>query len=177
MENYCPKCNKPNPPNALFCRSCAATISAGGQGGVNAQQGQSPFANQNAQQTPPLFANQNAQQAQQQPPFANQQWNQGAAGSPRAGNYGRTADAPSGRAIASVILTVCSLVLCCGVFTSIPGAIVGWLEISAIKEGRSSPKGLMFAQIGLWGGIIMTIIAIIGYIFFLPLMLIGGSLG
>lgn len=93
------------------------------------------------------------------------------------GNYAQASAGPSGRAIASVILTICALVLCCGVLTSIPGAILGWLEISAIKEGRSSPGGLMFAQIGLWGGIIITILAIIGYIFILPLMMLGGSLG
>lgn len=173
MENYCPKCNKPNPPDALFCRSCASTMAVG-QGNVNAQQNPSPFANQNPQQPP--YANQQAQQPPP-PPFANPQWNQGAAGNPMAGNYAQASAGPSGRAIASVILTVCALVLCCGVFTSIPGAILGWLEISAIKEGRSSPGGLMFAQIGLWGGIIVTILAIIGYIFFLPIMMLGSMAG
>lgn len=151
MKNFCPKCNKENPPEALFCRSCASTLAVG-QANVPPQQNQSPFANQ--------------------PP----QWNQQAAGGHPGANYANPSAGPSGRAYASAALTVCALVLCCGVLTSIPGALLGWLEISAIKEGRAHPSGLMFAQIGLWGGIIITILSIISYIFFLPMLLLMGSM-
>jgi hypothetical protein len=162
MEKYCPKCNKENAPEALFCRNCASTLAVG-QGGIYAPP------NQQQQQNQPPFAN----QQQNQPPFANQQWNQGAAGIPGAGNYARPSAGPSGRAIGSLILTICGLVLCCGGFTAIPGAILGWLEISAIREGRSSQQGLMMAQIGLWGGIIITILTAIGYVFILPVLMLG----
>lgn len=150
MKTFCPKCNKENPPEALFCRNCASTLSVGQ---VNVP--------------PPR---------QEQSPFANQQWNQGAANNPNAHNYGNPSAGPSGRAIASVALTVCSLVLCCGVLTSIPGALLGWLEISAIKEGRSSQAGLVMAQAGFWGGIVLTILSIIGYIFLGPMLLLMGSM-
>lgn len=57
----------------------------------------------------------------------------------------------------SVILAVVGL-LCCGPFTGIPASIVAWLELDAIKNGKSSPDGKMMAQIGFWGGIAVTII-------------------
>jgi hypothetical protein len=138
MEKYCPNCNKPNPAEALFCRNCAVslTIKGGGQpAGAGAGAGAG------------------------QPNYPNQQWNPQPQGYPMAGNYMQQPSAgPSGRAMASVALTICGLVLCCGGFTAIPGAILGWLEIGAIREGRSSPQGMMMAQIGLWGGIIVTIV-------------------
>ena len=57
----------------------------------------------------------------------------------------------------AVILAVVGL-LCCGPLTGIPAAIVAWLELDAIKGGRSSPNGKTMAQIGLWGGIAVTVI-------------------
>jgi hypothetical protein len=114
---------------------------------------------------------------------ANPQWNPNptpnpvAAAAPQMNYAGGAADSPSGRAVASLILTICGLVLCCGGFTAIPGAILGWLEMSAIKEGRSSPKGMIMAQIGLWGGIIVTVIMGGLAVFWLFIMMLGGASG
>lgn len=131
MENYCLNCRQPNPPDAVFCRHCASPLAPG----ANRQQG---------------GANYN--------PNANQPWNPQNQG---AGNFAQnaTADKASGRATAAMVLTVCAL--CCGILTGIPAAILGWMEINDIKAGSASPKGMMMAQIGLWGGIAMSILNII----------------
>lgn len=149
MEKYCPNCNKPNPAEAMFCRNCAVSLVI---------ENKPPAANAN------------------QPNYApNPQWNPNPSPVVPQANYMGAADSPSGRAIGSLILTICGLVLCCGGFTAIPGAILGWLEISAIKEGRSSSKGMMMAQIGLWGGIIVTVImgglTVLGFF----MMMLGGA--
>lgn len=108
--------------------------------------------------------------AQNQANFNNQQWNQGFQN-----NFAQPSAGASGRAIASLILTICSLLFCC-LLTSIPGAILGWMEVSAIKQGRSSASGMMMAQIGLWGGIVISILTLLFYGFYLLLALSGGAM-
>jgi len=116
MTRICPKCNQVNPPEAAFCRNCAAPI--GPTVGAPPQQ----------------FGGQNF--------------------SPQTGG-------PSGgagqKAIAALVLAIIGL-LCCGGFTGVPAAIVGWMELDAIKNGRSSSAGKWMAQTGLWGGIAVTVI-------------------
>ena len=73
------------------------------------------------------------------------------------------------------MLTICGLLLCCAL-TSVPGAILGWMEVSAIKQGRSSPAGMVMAQIGLWGGIFISILTLFFYGFYLLLALSGGAM-
>lgn len=148
MEKYCSNCNRPNPADAVFCRHCASPLSPGGQ---------SPF--------------DQPQQNQQQ----NQQWNQ-PPGGPMQGNFdaSQTNAGASGRAIISLVLAIAGLLFCC-FFLGIPGAILGWLEISAIKEGRSSPKGLVMAQIGLWGGIGVSVLSALSYVFYFFLIMMGGG--
>lgn len=153
MEKYCPNCNRPNPSEAVFCRHCASPLSAGGGGGQQQQ-----------------YADQRQNQQQ------NQQWNQPPPGGQMQGNFANSSAnaGASGRAIASLILSIAGFLLCC-FFLGIPGAILGWLEISAIKEGRSSEKGLLMAQIGLWGGIGVTVLSALFYVFYFFLMMVGGG--
>jgi hypothetical protein len=155
MEKFCPNCHKPNAPQAQFCRHCAAPLLS--------EQPPPP------QPPPPPHAGPNqGQQANQQ---WNQQWNQGGQGT---GNNYMQPTGASGRAIASLVLTICGLVLCCGPLTGIPGAVLGWMEMSAIREGRASPKGLLMAQIGLWGGIgVSVVIGIVNVLLLIPLLLSG----
>lgn len=111
------------------------------------------------------------QRPQNQANFNNQQWNQGFQGA----GFVQPSAGASGRAIASLVLTICSLLFCC-MLTSIPGAILGWMEISAIKQGRSSPAGMMMAQMGLWGGIGVSVLTLFFYGFYLLLALSGGAM-
>lgn len=155
----CRNCNQTNPVEAMFCRQCATPLDS-----VQPNQQQSP----NPQYANPQYAN--------PPQFNQQQWNQ-----PNYGNQGvqqnfaKPSGGASSRATQSAILAVVAL-LCCGFLTGIPAAIMGWLEIQAIKEGKSSPDGMMMAQVGLWLGIGGTIInAIINFIGVLILMAGGGG--
>ena len=114
------------------------------------------------------------QQYTNQPPSGNQQWNQ-----PNFGNQQMQNQIPAGansnRAMISAGLAVLGL-LCCGFLTGIPAAILGWLEINAIKEGKAPPSGMMMAQVGLWLGIAGSIInAIINFILFVMLSFGGGG--
>ena len=139
MDKYCQKCNSPNPAEAAFCRNCATPLSSG-QPGAGQQ--------------------------------ANQQWNQPNAGGQQFGqNFAQPAANSGGasqRAIGALVLTIAGL-FCCGFLTSIPAAILGWMEVDAIKKGLSSPDGMWMAQVGLWGGIIVTILTTIGGFLFLLL--------
>jgi hypothetical protein len=147
MEKICPGCQRPNPADAAFCRHCASSLPAGmgGQG------------------FPP----------------PNQQWHRPSPppGGGMPGNFAQPAASggASGRAIASMILAICSFFFCC-LFASVPAAILGWIEINAIKEGRSSPSGMTMTQIGLWGGIIVTVLSLIfSGLFFLTALMDGGG--
>ena len=139
MEKYCQNCNKPNPVDAAFCRHCASSQF------YSAQQQPNP--------------------ARQQNPFGSQAWTPPTAGAPVYGtNFAQPSSGPSGRAMAAAGLAVAGL-FCCGFLTGIQAAIIGWLEVSAIKEGRSSPRGMWMAQVGIWGVIAGSIInAIVGVI-------------
>ena len=138
MEKYCQNCNCPNPSDAAFCRHCASPLAPG-------QSGQ-----------PPPNVNQNQSGNQSPPP---NRMNFGGSQSPQ--NFGQDANKPGTKAIAALGLAVAGLVLCCGPVTGIPAAIVGWLEMTAIKEGRSSQSGMWMAQVGLWGGIGVSVLSVI----------------
>lgn len=84
-------------------------------------------------------------------------------------NYGSSAPAAgaSQRAIAALVLALAAF-FCCGPFTGIPAAIVGWMELGAINSGQSSPAGKWMAQVGLWVGIAASVIhSVIGVLYFL----------
>ena len=78
------------------------------------------------------------------------------------------AGSASSRAVTALILAATAL-LCCGVFTGIPAAIVGWLELGAIKSGQAPAAGKWMALVGIWVGIAGTVIQF-GVWFFLGLM-------
>ena len=143
----CSNCKQTNPLEAMFCRQCASPLDAG-------QPNQQQYANPEQQ-----FGN--------QPNFGNQRVQQ---------NFAATSGGANSRATQSAILAVVAL-FCCGFLTGIPAAIMGWLEIQAIKEGKSSPEGMMMAQIGLWLGIGGTIINAIVSIIFGFFFLLAGSGG
>ena len=145
MQKICPNCQQVNPPEAMFCRQCASTLGA-------------------AQPNAPQYAN--------PPQPQNPQWNQ-----PKVGNQGMQQNFPqagaakSNRGIIGLVLVIVGL-LCCGPFTSLPGAIMGWLELSAIKEGKAPADGLMIAQIALWGGIAVAVLHLVLYFLWVLLQLV-----
>ena len=146
MEKYCHNCKQQNSMDAQFCRSCAAPI------------GEAPGSGQQNQ------ANHN-----------NQQWNQGFQGNRQAPQYVQTSSGTSGRVIASVLLSIGGLLLCCALM-SIIGAVLGWMEVSAIKEGRSPAGGLGMAQTGMWSGIVISIVNFFIYGFFFLILIGSGAM-
>lgn len=146
MNKQCQKCQQFNPPEAAFCLNCAAPLSQQ-QSGSNQQ--------------------------------ANQQWNQPNFGGQQAGqNFAPPPPAASGgasqRATTALILAITGL-FCCGPFTSIPAMIVGWMEITAIKQEQSPPAGLRFAQVGLWGGVAVTLLQTAGFLFWLIISMMAAT--
>lgn len=151
MQKFCQNCNQVNPAEAAFCRQCASPLNAA----QPQQQHGTP---------PPQFGNQ-------------QQWGQPNYGTPQMQNFAQAGGGASSRATAAAGLAVAAL-FCCGFLTGIPAAIMGWLEIQAIKEGKSSPAGMTMAQVGLWLGIIGTVINAVANIIgvlFLGLLNTGGG--
>ncbi len=145
MDKFCQNCNQPNPAEAAFCLNCATPLARAQN--VGGQTPQQPF-NQ------PNFGGQPAGQNFAPPP--------------------PTSGGTSQRATAALVLVIAGF-FCCGPFTSIPAAIVGWMEIDAIKKGQSSAAGMTFAQIGLWGGIAITVLQGIGLILWLLLSVAAAS--
>ncbi|HMS10373.1 MAG TPA: hypothetical protein PKE66_12865 [Pyrinomonadaceae bacterium] len=79
------------------------------------------------------------------------------------------------KAVAAFILAILAL-FCCGPISGVPAAIVGWLELDSIKNGRSPAGGRWMALVGLWGGIISSIIHVgIYFLWILMSMLSAGS--
>ena len=71
------------------------------------------------------------------------------------GNQMNQAPGASGRAITAMILSIAGLIFC-GWLTSIPGMILGKVEMNAIRDGRASQAGSGFAKVGFYGGIAVT---------------------
>lgn len=85
------------------------------------------------------------------------------------------APGPSGRAIATLILGILSLI-CCGFFCGIPAIILGKQELNAIKEGRSNPEGHAITQVGFILGIVGTVLSCLGALVYAAILIFGISL-
>lgn len=75
------------------------------------------------------------------------------------------------KATIALILAIAGF-FCCSIFTTIPAIVIGWMEMTAIKNGQSPKEGLQFAQWGFWIGIIATVIHIGGFFIWLFLSII-----
>lgn len=78
------------------------------------------------------------------------------------------APAVSQKGLFSLILAIVALI-CCGPFAGIPAAILGWMELDAIKNGRSPADNKWMAMVGLWGGIVSTLLHIAAYVLYVML--------
>lgn len=87
---------------------------------------------------------------------------------------GQPQDKASSQAVWALVLGILSWVLC-GLFAAIPAWIIGKKEVNAINAGQSSAAGKSMAQVGMWLGIVQTILgilAIIGFIFYMLFVLV-----
>lgn len=137
----CTSCGTTNRDDAQFCRGCGTSLTTPPRS--------SPTAD------PPGYA---GYQSQYAPGPSNPLQN------PSYGNYQPPLPAtPSGKATASMILSIISI-FTCGPLLSIPGMIMGKLEMNAIAQGQSSPAGLGYAKAGFWIGLIVTALSCGGVI-------------
>ncbi|MGH9821607.1 MAG: zinc-ribbon domain-containing protein [Pyrinomonadaceae bacterium] len=78
------------------------------------------------------------------------------------------------KAVIALVLGIAAF-LCCGPFAGIPAAIVGWMELNAIKSGQSSPDGKWMAMVGLCGGLAATVIHVVVYIIYIVFTVLATS--
>lgn len=83
-------------------------------------------------------------------------------------------DRPSGVAIAALVLGILSF-LGFSVLTGIPAWVLGKKELSAIRAGRSPAAGQGLAQIGMWLGIVNTVLSVLAVLF--AFVLLAGVIG
>lgn len=86
----------------------------------------------------------------------------------------QTQPVQSQKGLFSLILAIVALI-CCGPFTGIPAAILGWMELDAIKNGRTSGENKWMATAGLWGGIASAIIHIGVYVLWILMGMLSAA--
>lgn len=166
---FCTRCGTQNPDDAGFCRNCSSPLTrpVSHSGQQTAPQPSQPtsgsYSNPSSYTSPQ--SSQSPYPGYQGPPvyqssFANQiVAQQGSA---------------SGRAIASMILSILGLVMC-GFLTSIPGMILGKMEMDAVKVGQAPKAGETLAKIGFYVGIAGTIISCLAGIVGIVLWIVGAA--
>ena len=151
----CTSCGVNNRDDAQFCRGCGAALG-------NPFQNPSP-PNPNVQPPPPANPSYPGYQSQypQPPTYAG------------GGGYQAPLPAgPSGKAIASMVLSIISI-FTCGPFLSIPGLIIGKMEMNEIAAGRAPAAGLGYAKAGFWIGIVVTALSCLVGILYAVLIMLG----
>jgi Domain of unknown function (DUF4190) len=78
----------------------------------------------------------------------------------------------SGRAVISMILSVISP-FTCWLFLSVPGLILGKMEMNAIRDGQAPKAGEPFAKIGFYVGLVVTVLSLIIPLIWLMALAIG----
>ena len=157
---FCTRCGANNFDTDQFCRSCSAPLTKPvGAQGASSGSPQQPYPystpGQGQQQQPPQsYSPHPGYQGYPQPQYgyANQTYPQQGA---------------SGRAITSLILSIISIFMC-ALLTSVPGMILGKMEMNAIRQGQAPLAGDGIAKAGFYIGLVMTILwglVVLGYIF------------
>ncbi|MBL8207178.1 MAG: zinc-ribbon domain-containing protein [Blastocatellia bacterium] len=154
----CTSCGVNNRDDAQFCRGCGTALG-------NPFQTPTPTQNPNVPPVPPPTATPSypgyQSQFPQPPTYAG------------GGGYQAPLPAgPSGKAIASMILSIISI-FTCGPLLSIPGMIIGKLEMNDIAAGRAPAAGLGYAKAGFWIGVVVTALSCLVGILYAVLIMLG----
>ena len=163
---FCTRCGTQNSDGTAFCRNCSAPLVKPGD--PPRQTGESsypsPYATPGNQSSDPS-------QPSSQTPYPGYQghpvYQSGYANQPPPQQ-----GSASGRAIASIILS-CLGLIACGFLTSIPGLILGKMEMNAINAGQAPKAGETLAKIGFYVGIAATALYCLGGIIWGILMALG----
>jgi len=157
---FCTRCGANNLDTDQFCRSCSAPLTKpGGAPGASSGPPQQPYPystpGHGQQQQPP----------QNYPPYPGYQGHP----PPQYGyaNQMYSQQSASGRAITSLVLSIISIFMC-ALFTSVPGMILGKMEMNAIRQGQAPLAGEGIAKAGFYIGLVVTILyglVVLAYIF------------
>ena len=171
---FCTSCGENGREDAQFCRKCGAALTnplAQPPSITEAQTAPlprhesdyySPLSEQ--QNNPPNYTAYFSPNAQAQNPLAN----------PSYADYRPPLpNSASGRATASLVISIISLFTC--TLLSILGMILGKMEMNDIKNGRAPSAGMGYAKAGFWIGAIITGLQALGiviaiFVFFLSLL-------
>jgi hypothetical protein len=160
----------------MFCTNCSAPLMKPGE------TPRSPSSSETVQNPYPFAAPGTVQQNPQQPPQPYPGYRSAYSGSqgyqPYQSSYSNQMPAPQGnassRAIASMILSIVSIATC-GPFLSIPGLILGKMEMNAIRDGQASRAGETFAKIGFYLGIAVTVLSCVLGLIWTAIMIAGAA--
>jgi len=157
---FCTRCGANNLDTDQLCRSCSAPLTKpGGASGAPSGSPQQPY---------PYSTPGQGQQQQQPQSYTPYPGYQGYP-PPQHGYANQTypQQGASGRAITSMVLSLVSIFMC-GFLTSIPGMILGKMEMNAIRQGQAPSAGEGISKAGFYIGLVVTILyglLILGYIF------------
>lgn len=192
---FCPQCGSANPDDARFCRTCAASLpsrtprpgeeSTSGLEAPTAYLPQEPPRPTPPDPDPGYRSSFGEQQPGSHPYTSYVSQNQPPPGYPQSQPVGPSyASAPpptnsaSGRAIASLVLSILSVLLfCCFILSpamSITGAVLGKMELNAIRQGRAPAAGETMAKIGFYLGVGSAGLWIVWTVINLIFGLVGG---
>lgn len=154
---FCTRCGTQNPDDAGFCRNCSSPLTRpGSQPQPGAYANPTPYSTPSQPQPPPY-------PGYQGPPVYQS-------------SYANQSASASGRAITSMVLSILGLVMCM-FFTSIPGMILGKMEMNAIAAGQAPRAGETLAKIGFYLGIAGTVIYCLGGLVWGILVFLGAAAG
>jgi Domain of unknown function (DUF4190)/zinc-ribbon domain len=136
---YCTQCGTANSDEQRFCMNCGAPMVKRGDTPQNR-------ASSGSSQAPtPLYPGQPSYPAYP-----------GGAAYPLQPKEGGA----SARAVSSMILSIISP-FTCWLFLSIPGLILGKMEMNAIRDGQAPKAGETFAKIGFYVGLAVTLLSLV----------------
>jgi hypothetical protein len=151
---YCTQCGTANSDELRFCSNCGAPMVRRGdtpQNRVSSSSGQTPTPAYPGQASYPAYS-----------------------GGPAYPMHPNEAGA-SGRAVISMILSIISP-FTCWLFLSVPGLILGKMEMNAIRDGQAPKAGETFAKIGFYVGLVVTVLSLIIPVIWLILVAVGAIL-
>jgi Domain of unknown function (DUF4190) len=168
---FCTRCGANNLDTDLSCRSCSAPLTKpGGASGAPSGSPQQPY---------PYSTPGQGQQQQQPQSYTPYPGYQGYPPPQQAyANQTYPQQGASGRAIASLVLSLVSIFMC-GPLTSIPGMILGKMEMNAIRQGQASPAGEGLAKAGFYISLVITILyglLILAYLFIIVMAIATASI-
>jgi hypothetical protein len=136
---YCTQCGTANSDELKFCANCGTPMVRRGntpQTQVSSGSGQTPTPSYKGESPYPAYS-----------------------GGPAYPAHPNEAGA-SGRAVISMILSVISP-FTCWLFLSVPGLILGKMELNAIRDGQAPRAGETFAKIGYYVGLAVTVLSLV----------------